>query len=275
MLDRFGLLLLICTVAGCDTMSFEVVPPTGTPQSNMRTLTDNLGRTVTVPINVQRIVSLTPANTETLFAIGAGDRVVGVTKFANYPPEVADVSRVGGFASKSINMETVLGLQPDIVLTEGDMHLPLLRQFDHLGVPAIALDATSVDDVRMNVLLIGNVTGQNEEAKQVVDQMTHVTDAIATLLADLPDSDRRRVCYLAWDRPLMAAGQSSFIGQMIVQSHANNIFDDTLQPFPQVSEETLIRRDPDVILVPARGDLNDQVTSLATRSGWQQVSAVP
>jgi iron complex transport system substrate-binding protein len=111
-------------------------------------MTDTLGRQVTIKILPQRIVSLAPANTERLFAVGAWHAVVGVTTVDTYPPEVATVRKVGGFVPKSLSIETIVSLKPDLVLAAGELQRPTIEALERLGLTVVAIeDPSSLDSV--------------------------------------------------------------------------------------------------------------------------------
>ncbi|HKM51759.1 MAG TPA: helical backbone metal receptor, partial [Isosphaeraceae bacterium] len=108
------------------------------------TVVDRLGRKVTLPRAPQRIVSLAPSNTELLFAIGAGDQVVAVTSFCDYPPEAQKRQRIGGFSCESQSLEQIVALKPDLVVAAGDLQWPVISQLERLHVPIVSLEAGSL-----------------------------------------------------------------------------------------------------------------------------------
>src|SRR5262245_22401303 len=135
-------------------------------------LTDTLGRQVIIPALPQRIVSLAPSNTERLFAVGAWSTLVGVTTADTYPPEVAALPKVGGFVPKSISIETIVSLKPDLVLAAGELQRPAIEVLERLGIAVVAIeDPRNFDEVYAAITLVGRLTGHAHEANQVVQAM--------------------------------------------------------------------------------------------------------
>src|SRR5262249_58558242 len=125
---------------------------------------DDLGRTVTVSRPPRRIVSLAPGITETLFAVGAGPRLVAVTTTDTYPPEVKRLPTVGGFAPETISLETLLAQKPDLVIAGGRFQQPVVESLTKLGVPAVVIDPDTLAAVEDAIVLIGRLTGQEEKS---------------------------------------------------------------------------------------------------------------
>ncbi|GAB4566520.1 MAG: ABC transporter substrate-binding protein [Anaerolineae bacterium] len=253
------------------------LPPTPTPTPVVEgiTVTDALGREVTVQATPQRIVSLAPSNTEILFAVGAGDQVVGVTKYCDYPPEAPEGRTiVGGFSAKSISVETIVSLQPDLVLAAGAIQQPVIEALEQMQIPVIALDAATFDDVYANIRLVGHLTGHEDQAEQVVAEMQDRVAAVTAAVADIPADQRVSVFWEVWDEPLMTAGPHTFIGQMIELAGGVNIFADVEEDYPQISAEEVVASNPDVILGP--DSHGDKMTpeQIAQRPGWDGIAAV-
>ena len=259
-------LAFLTLVSGCGTTH----PESDRLPAEAIVLTDSLGRTVILPHRPERIISLAPANTEILFAVGAGEQIVGVTQYANYPDVAAEIAQVGGFSANSISLETVVGLQPDVVFAEGDLHRTLIHRFEQLRIPVIAFDPATLEDVYENIRIAGRVTENQDRADQVVRNMQAAVAAVqAARLEATP-----KVFYLAWDTPLMTAGRSSFISQLIVLAGGVNAFGDVEEAFPQVSEEAILQRNPDVIIAPQRDGDDNELERITARANWRNLSAV-
>lgn len=250
-------------------------PPTPTPIAGFPvTVTDALGRRVTLEAPPRRIVSTAPSNTEMLFAIGAGDRVVGVTRFDNYPPEVQELPQVGGFSPDTISVEAIVGLRPDLVLITGGIQAPLAEALEAAGLRVLALYARTLEDVFQNLLLLGDLTGQREEAVRLVARLTERVTRVTERVADIPEEERPTVFYEVWDEPLITAGARSFIGQLIELAGGRNLFGDLDEAFPIVSAEEVIARNPDVILGPDTHAEKLTPSAIAGRPGWDGIRAV-
>jgi iron complex transport system substrate-binding protein len=228
---------------------------------------------VTVQRKPQRIISLGPAVTETLYAIGAGSRLVAVTEVDSYPPECKRLPKVGGFAPETISSEKILELKPDLVLAAGRFQEPIVTHIAHFGIPVVAIDPTTLDEVQESILLVGRVTGQNEEAQTLVDDFHRRLDAVAQRGQTIPEKARPRVLYILWDNPLMSAGPNTFIGQMIELAGGHNLMADSSQHYPHISDEVIIGRDPELLLVPDHGSASIP-ERVVNRPGWNRMTAV-
>jgi len=237
-------------------------------------VTDDLGRTVTLDAVPRRIVSLAPSVTEILFAIGADPRVVGNTRFCNYPPEAADLPEIGGFSASSISIEAIVGLEPDLVIAGTARQQPVVEQLEQLGVPVVVLAPASVDAVYASILQVGVLTGNSDEAMQVVATMQDRIAAVADVVATIPDTERPTVYWEVFNDPLTTTGPNTFIGQMMALIGATNIFADASEDYPAISPETVFERNPQVILGPdSQGDLLT-AEALSERPGWADIQAV-
>jgi len=238
------------------------------------TVTDVLARQVTINAPPQRIVSLAPSHTEQLFAIGAGERVVGVTLYDNYPPPVQHIARVGGYVAKSISIEKIVSLRPDLVLSRGEIQRAVITALQQIGIAVVALEPKDFDEVYDAMILLGRLTDRQQQAEQVVTAMRRQVARVRHLVTGIPKVQRARVFYKAYDEPLIAAGPSTFIGHLIEMAGGINIFADVNESYPQVSAEEVLRRDPTVILGPAGNGVKVAVISPLQRPGWRHLSAV-
>lgn len=250
-----------------------VAAPTAAPPAAL-TITDALGRQVSLDGAPARIVSLAPSITEILFAVGAGPQVVGVTQFCNYPPEADALPEVGGFTAKTISVEAIVDLTPDLVLAGSAAQQPVVEALDKLGIPALVFDPTSFEEVYADIQQVGYATGHVAEADGVVAAMRGRVKAVTDTVATIPAEERPTVFWEVFDEPLMTAGPHTFIGQMLDLAGATNIFADATEDYPQISAETILARDPGIILGPTSHA--DKLTPelVAARPGWGELSAV-
>ena len=238
-------------------------------------LTDALGRQVTMQTLPQRIVSLAPSNTERLFAVGAWSTVVGVTMVDTYPPEVAAVPKVGGFIPKSISIETIVSLRPDLVLAAGELQRPAIEALERLGITVVAIeDPGSFDAVYAAIALVGRLTDHEQEASQVVQAMQARLARVRQAVATLPQDRRVTVFYEVYDEPLMTVGRSTIIGQLVEMAGGINIFADVPGRYPQVSSEEVVKRNPDCILGHTGHQLALTAAQIGQRPGWNHITAV-
>src|SRR5690606_28183508 len=187
------------------------------------------------------IITLAPSHTEVLFAIGAGDRVVGVDSFSDYPPEVEALPRLGGLTDT--NYEQIVALEPDLALTIGGTDEQVAR-LEELGTPVVVSQPDTLDDVLASIEHLGRVVDAGEGAARVVAGMRDRMEAVDRALASVPESQRLRVFLEIWHDPLMSVGPGAFMHDLIEAAGGVNIFADADSPWPVVSVEALVERDP-------------------------------
>ena len=213
------------------------------------------------------IVALSPSAAEILFAVGAGDQVAAVSEFTDYPAEAAAKPVVGGFDGKTLSIETIMSFKPDLVyLTEG-MHNFLIATLESNGIAYYISKGESIASVEQEILDVGKITGHEKEAKKVVDDMEKKLKK-ATKKAVAPV----KVYYEVWNAPYMSVGTTSFIHDVIVKAGGENIFADLTDAYPMVSEETIIAREPEIILVPSSSGM--EASAVGLRKGWADIPAV-
>ncbi len=235
---------------------------------------DRLKRTVRFTEAPKRIVSLSPSTTELLYAIGAGEQLVGATEHCNYPAAATKLKRVGGGTLQGISRETILSLNPDLILCKWDSHQPLIEPFERFKVPIMAIGADTLAELYEEAELLGQVTGHAAEASQLIDRMKRRVVALTSWVDSVPMDQRRRAFYEVWDEPLMTAGPKSFIGEMLEMGGMKNIFADTTVRYPRISDEVVLARDPEVILAPSTHRAKVSMEILAKRQGWDRITAV-
>jgi iron complex transport system substrate-binding protein len=225
------------------------------------TVTDDNGDTATVTAEPKRIVSTAPASTETLFALGLGDRVVGVTSLDDYPPEVADIAKVGDFMA---NTEKVMALSPDLVVGYSGNE-EALAPVKQAGAAVIVFNPASLDGIYANITTLGAVTGTAGKAAELIAsiqaEIKAVTDKTATTGA------KPKVFY-AVDNTLWTCGPGSFVDELLTLVNVTNVGSlpgkdaAGVQAYYQFSPEQLVAADPDVILLPNTAYIStDEFTS--------------
>lgn len=216
----------------------------------------------------RRIVSLGPAVTETLFAVGAGPQLVGRTDFCNYPPEVTKVASIGGFDGKTFSLESVIALKPDLVCLYTVMHDHLIEPLKKLGIAVYVSDVSSVSDLISEINDIGRITGHDAESASVTKQ---ITDAVSAFTKSVSKTGNK-VYWEVWNSPFMTVGKTSFINDVISKAGGMNIFTDMQEGYPVISEESIIARNPDVIIIPS--EMGYTSADIYKRQGWSSISAV-
>ncbi|OQY29791.1 MAG: cobalamin-binding protein [Anaerolineaceae bacterium 4572_5.1] len=238
------------------------------------TLVDALGREITLEKAPERIVSLSPSNTEVLFAAGAGDLVVGNTEYCDYPEEASAIEKVGGFSAKTISVEAIVALNPDLVFSNDSGHEPIIEALEQANIVVYAVKAASFEDVFANLELVGKLTENEDIAAQVVDGMKTRIVAVEEKIATVPQEERPSVFWEVWDEPLLTSGPNTFSAQMIKIAGGVNIFPDLTEDYPQISVEEVVSRNPDVIMGPDTHGDKLVIGELTARPGWEEITAV-
>ncbi|MGI6307243.1 MAG: ABC transporter substrate-binding protein [Dethiobacteria bacterium] len=274
----WGLLLLffVLAVSGCAPSSPEEAgggeqqPGEGFPL----TVEDHFGRQVEIFRKPERIISLAPSNTEILFALGLAERIVGVTEYCNFPPEALDKPKAGSFSEPYL--EQIIALQPDLVVaSELAVSDEKLEQLEELQLPVLVLHPAGIEEVCQTLELLGSVTGEKEKARQVIAAIEAQIEVVQEKLRQLPDQERVRVYYQVYHDPLMTAGGASVIHEIIEMAGGENVFADVQAAYPQVSSESVIERDPEVILFPNyHGTEEVPVSEVVGRPGWGTITAI-
>ena len=231
--------------------------------------TDDLGRRVEVREAPARIVSIGPSNTEILFALGAGDRVVGVDSYSDYPPEAAGLPHVGSLLSPAY--DAILALEPDVVLvaTVPRDHIDRLAA---LGLTVVVLAASNLDEVYASIERVGAIVDRRAEAAELVRNLRTRQERVAEAVASIPAAERPRVFYELWHDPIQSAGPGTFIHELIELAGGTNVAADAPAPWPQFSLEALVARDPQVIVTSAQASYDE--LRRGARRQWEGISAV-
>jgi iron complex transport system substrate-binding protein len=199
----------------------------------------------------QRIVSLAPSHTETLFAIGAGDRVVGVTDRCNYPPEASKLPRVSEFSK--INVEAVIALEPDLVLAAHGNPGDEIRQIKDLGIPVYGVDPKTYDEAVEAIEALGALVGEEASAHEVAEKLRRAKADVAARVADLPPGDRPVVLICPMpplELPLWVPGAHTYHDDMIRIVGGRNVVPEGLADWQPIGLESLVKAEPDIIIGP-------------------------
>ncbi len=236
-------LLLLVGTAGA-------TPVTASEGERCVTVTDDLGETVVIRGTPQRIVSLSPSNTEILYALGLEDRIVGVTDYCDYPPAAAEKPKVGGYTSA--NIEKVLAAEPDLIFAARKTE-DIASRLRALGMTVISLEPQTVDDVLGDIELVGRATGQEEQASACIKELQERIQAVTGKIENL--AERPSVAHIVWYDPLWVSGRGTFQNEVITMTGGTNAFG-SVEEWSIVSLEELITTDPDYILVSSGSGMN-------------------
>jgi iron complex transport system substrate-binding protein len=236
------------------------------------TITDDLGRLVSLSAPPQRIVSLAPSNTEVLFYLGLGARVVGDTEYCDYPEAAKPIAKVGGF--KDPSLEKIVSLKPDLVLATG-MHTQLIKSLEDVGLTVIVLKPSTIEDIIGSIQLIGRVTGVENTASTLTNGLKDRVNLVTQKLVAVPPAKKATVYYEMWYEPLMTVGKDSMIGQIIKLAGGINIAEESVGQYPQLSEEVIIAKNPQVMFNSYGHDAKIVTAAeISARPGWQDVAFV-
>ena len=280
-----GLTTVLMLVVGCAQATPTVAPPTPTiapptpttlpaTPTELPTVTgvDDAQRAVEITGVPERIISLAPSNTELLFALGLGDKVVGVTDFCDYPEEARGIEKVGFV---EINLEKIVDLEPDLVLyIGGTAQLEKTQTMEDLGLTVLVLAPSDIEEIFADIELVGRATGTEDEAADLASELRARMDEVLSRVAQ---AERQPLVFYELDatdptRP-WTAGPGSFIDALIDMAGGINLGATAGMQWAQFSTEEIIAQDPEIIIL---GDANYGVTveSVEGRQGWGVITAV-
>ena len=217
----------------------------------------------------QRIISLSPSATEILFAIGAQNQIAARSDFCDFPENAKNIPSVGGFDGKTLSIEKILSFSPDFVYLTNGMHNYLIPFLQKHNIAYYISVANSVQTVLQEIAEIGKITNHQLQAQKLCNQIKQDLQKIAEQNKSKP---KVTVYWEVWTPPYMSAGKNSFINEIITYAGGINIFSDIEQPYPVVSEEAILMRNPQIIIIP--NSTVGGTTAVTSRKNWQNISAV-
>lgn len=239
------------------------------------TITDDEGTAVEIAAEPSRIVSLSPANTEILYALGIGDRVVATDSASDYPADAAALPDVADFAA--VDVESIVSLEPDLVLAVGLGFTPpeAVTQLRELGIPVVVVYAPTVDAVLSDIELIGSAVGRTAEASELTAAMQAEIDAISAAVADAGEPPRTfyDVGYDDTTGQIFAPADDSFVAEMVTLAGADTITTGDPMSY-EIPLEKLIEADPAVIVLGVNAFYAPTAEQVAARTGWDALTAV-
>lgn len=263
-------------------------PPSPAPQAEVSpaevsrseyplTLTDALGEEVTFDSAPQRIISMSPPITETLFALGLEDRIAGVTRFCEYPEAAQQKEQIGGVADPSA--EKIISLEPDVVFATVGSPMPVIETLRESGIVVFSVNPESYEEVAESITTIGQICDAQEKASEVAGEMRQTAAAIEAKTSQLGSDERPSVLFVVWLDPLHVAGPGTFIDDMLKVCGARNAAGETENPWKQYSLEMAVAADPDIIVmttdhVPGAHDAEAKLKELREHEAWRGVAAV-
>ena len=239
------------------------------PRHGDGTIVDDLGRTVTVDAPPRRIVALVPSVTDLILALGESDRLVARTRY-DTDPRLAALPAVGGGLDP--NIETIIGLRPDLVIAWPGADQPLIGHLETAGITVYAAGSQSLVDQQRHTRQIGQLLGVARRADSLLAKLDSSFAALATSLAGVTVVS---ALYVAWHDPPMTTGPGTFVDSIISVAGGRNVFDDATSEWPQVNMEEILTRDPDVLILPVSVTSDSGAVAWVHRTpGWRDLRAV-
>ncbi|MED4727978.1 ABC transporter substrate-binding protein [Aneurinibacillus migulanus] len=264
------LLMVLLAACGANPAPKSSGDTTQTPVQEQfpLTITDSTGTEVKIEKKPERIVSVMPGTTEIAYAVGAGDKVVGVSNYDNYPEDVKKKEKVGDL---KVNIEKVVSLEPDVILadTGNGEAVDALRK---TGLPVVVMEAKTFDEIYKSIEMIGKATGNDAKAAEVVGKMKTDVQDVQDKVKAVPQEKRPNV-WIEVDPSLFTAGTGTFMHDLVTLAGGKNIAGD-LDGWKQLSEEKVLQRNPDVIMNTYGYYDKEGAAKIKQRPKWQQVQAI-
>ena len=245
----------------------------------------------------ERIVSLSPSNTEILFAVGAGSKVVGVTDYCNYPSEIdiqikeEKIVRVGGYWNPSL--KSIKKLKPDLVLVSTaqctvktnkcktdcnrrcELTTKVANRLKSHGLNVLTLSSHNIEDVLEGITLVGKATGNTTKVRDLVEKLRQRIDNIVA--NSNISSHRPKVYFEVWNNPFISVNSKTWIGNIITLAGGTNVFGEAISEWPIIQSEDIIQKDPDIMVFPVIPDVPrfwGDFEAVKKRRGWKNITAI-
>jgi iron complex transport system substrate-binding protein len=246
----------------------------------LHNLVDDKGYVTRLDAVPNRIASIAPSATEIVFALGLGDKVVAVSDVCDYPYNFSAWVAAGNMTSivfSEPNVEAIVSLEADLIIATGGVQAEAVDTLRNLGQRVLVLDPSDVDGVLKDIELVGNATGKTAEAKALVANLASRISAVVAKVANATSTPK--VYYEVWYDPLYTAGAKAWQNALFAKAGGVNVFADQDFDYFQSSDEAVIERNPDVILLPQQGMGSGAVfwgslDAVKARPGWSSISAV-
>ena len=243
-----GIGLLVLT--GCSDPSTQKTPASST-------YIDDIGRTVQIVGIPQRIISLSPSNTEMVYALGLQDKLVGVTSYDNYPPDAKNKPIVSDYST--VDLEKIVNAKPDLVLADSIHEKDTIPALEKLGITVYTMTPNNIDGILNEIKVLGRITGKTKESNDLVAGMQARIKTVIDITAKLTDVQKPRVLFVTWHDPIWTAGNDTMIQYLINDAGGINIAAD-LKGYATITLESVVQRNPQIIVVMS--SMGDQHSSL-------------
>ena len=283
-------LFLMCCAAPAQPSATPITAPAATPPATVQpekplqpaiedadaagafpiTVTDGLSRKVTIKTLPRKIVSLAPSNTEILFALGLDDRIIGVTDYCNYTEQARVKPHVAGYMTP--DLERLVTLSSDLVLAESIHEKTVLPALESRGFTVIMLQSHSIEEILGNIKLVGTVAGKGKNADKLVADLSGRISSVVERTRSVPQSKRPRVLYVIWNEPVWTMGGNTYTDDVISKAGGRNIFSADFEKSRVVSPESIVSRNPQVVIVSGMGTSGDTIAQNLRKQPWMQTT---
>lgn len=239
-------------------------------QSDARVVTDEVGRRLTIPDDLKRVVSLAPSITEVIFALGRENLLKGVSRFSDYPPAARKLPSVGSYVQ--LDLERIVALKPDLCIGIKDGNpIAVVSKLERLGIPVYAIDPRDIGSVLKTILKLGRLLGADKKAQAIVSDMRSRMERVESLVATSPN--KPRVFFQIGVSPIVSAGTETYIHELITLAGGKNLAEGPV-PYPRYSREQVLGLSPDVLIITsmARGASFERVKE--QWASWPSMPAV-
>jgi len=239
-------------------------------EAGERSLTDEAGRRVKVPLSAKRIISLAPSTTEILFAIGLRQEIAGVTNFCDYPEDVSTRPRIGGFVNPDV--EKIVSLKPDLIIAIPDGNRwETIQRLSDLGFPVYAVDPKGFDGVIRTIRNMGEIIGKKEESRALIRRMVERKEKIVTLTRPLP---RPAVFFQVGDAPVITVGKGTLANDLIRLAGGRSISENEPLSYPPYGIETILSKAPEIIIFSSMDNRKNYSDLIRKWQTWKSIPAV-
>ena len=262
---------IIAPLALCGAATPQAMRGQNTATSSALEVKDEMGRAVRIPQPVRRIVSLAPSVTETLFALGLGDRLVGDTDFCDYPPEAKAKAHIGGPISP--NIETIAALHPDLVVASREINrAESVYSLERLGIAVYTTDPLSIEQVLSSTERLGELLGASDAGRALTANLRRRLGELDQRLARLPP---KNVLMVVWLDPLISVGRNTFMDDALRHAGARSVIESP-QSWPPVDLEQVVRLQPDYLIISNdnKRQVQRELAELQSRPVWRRLDAV-
>ena len=269
-MNKIAAIAAICSIILVSVITgFYIADSDKSENAFALTITDDYGEKVTIPNNIQRIVSLSPSTTEILFAVGLGDKIVGIDEYSDYPEETKGITKIGSYLTP--NLEIIVSLEPDLVFVSDMTSKDDVENLKEKGLTVIVLAPITIDEIIQDIRLVGVVCNNVLEVNNLTDNLDERINLV-TSKTNNSNLDRPRV-YIEYF-PYWTYGPGSFGNDLISMAGGTNIAASTATEYPEITTEFIVASNPEIIILTIGPMTSTSVEDIITRIGWDSIDAI-